>query len=99
MAQHKQMQLVSMRMWVRSLASLSGSGVLRCGELWCRSQTQLGSCIAEAVAWAGSSSSELTRGLGTSICCRYGPKKQKKFKKLKLKNKNLESEMKSRECP
>ena len=30
------------------------------------------------VAWASSCSSTSTPGLGTSICCRYGPKKQNK---------------------
>ena len=38
--------------WVR--------GVWRCHELWCRSQIGLGCCFAVAVAWAGSSSSEMT---------------------------------------
>ena len=42
-AQWEQIQLVSMRMWVRSLASLSGSEIWCCRELWRRSQTQLGS--------------------------------------------------------
>ena len=41
MAQWKQIQLLSVRMWVRSLASLSGSGIWRCHELQCRSQTGL----------------------------------------------------------
>ena len=40
-AQQKQIWLVPMRMRVRSLASLSGSGIQHCCELWCRSQTQL----------------------------------------------------------
>ena len=33
-----------------SLASLSGLRIQHCGELWCRSQTQLGSGIAMVVA-------------------------------------------------
>ena len=33
-AQRKPIRLVSMRMWVRSLDSLSGSGIWRCCELW-----------------------------------------------------------------
>ena len=41
---------------------------------------RLGSCVAVAVVWAGSCSSDLTPGLGTSICREYGPKKQKKKK-------------------
>ena len=34
---------------VPSLASLSGSRIRHCGELWCRSQTQLESGVAVAV--------------------------------------------------
>ena len=34
--------------------------------------------MAVAVAVACSYSSDLTPSLGTSICCRYGPEKQKK---------------------
>ena len=48
-AQQKRIQPVSTGMWVQSLASLSGSGILHCRELWCRLQTQLGSCVAVAV--------------------------------------------------
>ena len=40
---------MSVGMWVRFLASLGASGIQRCRELWCRSQTRLGSCIAVAV--------------------------------------------------
>ena len=43
-AQWKWIRLLSMRMWVGSLALLSGSGIQHCHQLWCRSQTQLGSC-------------------------------------------------------
>ena len=42
--------------------------LLRAGELWCRSQTQLRPGIAVAMAVAGSCSSYLTPGLETSIC-------------------------------
>ena len=38
---------------------------------------QLGSGVAVAVAWGSSCSSDLTPSLGTSICHRYGPKKEK----------------------
>ena len=48
-AQRKWIRLVSMRIWVWSLASLSGPGIWRCCELWCRSQTWLGSHVAVAV--------------------------------------------------
>ena len=60
-------------MWVQSLASLSGLSIRYCCELWCRSQIQLGSCVA--VMYAGKCSSELTPSLGTSICHKCSPKK------------------------
>ena len=44
--------LVSMRMWSRSLASLSGLRIWNCHELQCRSQRQLGSGVAVAVVWS-----------------------------------------------
>ena len=43
-------QLVSMRMWVWSLALRGGLRIQRCYKLWCRSQLGLGSCIAVAAA-------------------------------------------------
>ena len=42
-------QLVSMRMWVRSLASLSGLRIQLRHKLWGRSKTWLGSDVAVAV--------------------------------------------------
>ena len=48
-AQQKQSRLVTMRIQVQSLALLSGLRIWRCHELWCRSQTWLGSGIAVAV--------------------------------------------------
>ena len=51
-------------------------------ELWCKSQMQLQSGIAVAVAQAGSYSSNSTPNLETSICHRCGPKKTKKKKTL-----------------
>ena len=75
-AQWEQIQLVSMRMWVRSLALLSGLGIWHCHELWCRSQTRLGSHVAVAVVQASSCSSDSTPSLETSICHRCGPEKQ-----------------------
>ena len=42
MAQWKGTRLVSMRMQVQSLASLSRLRIQLCCELWCRSQTRLG---------------------------------------------------------
>ena len=72
-----------MRLQVQSLALLSGLRIQHCRELWCRSQTQLGSGVdvAVAVAVAGSCSSDQTPSLGTSICCECGPKEQKKKNK------------------
>ena len=40
-AQWKQTRLVSMRMWVWSLAPLSRVGIQHCRELWCRWQMWL----------------------------------------------------------
>ena len=51
-----------------------------CCELWCRSQRWLGSCVAVVVVQAGSCTSDSTPSLGTSICHRGSPKKQKKNK-------------------
>ena len=39
-----------MKLWVRSLALLSGLKTRHCHELWCRSQVRLGSRVAVAVA-------------------------------------------------
>ena len=69
-----------MRTQVRFLASLSGLRIQCCRELWCRSQTQLRSCIAVAVVQTSSYNSSSTPSLGTSICCGFGPKKTKKKK-------------------
>ena len=41
---------MSMRLWVRSLASLTELRIRRCRELWCRSQMRLGSDVGVAVA-------------------------------------------------
>ena len=46
--------------------------------LWHRSQMWLGGLAAVAVAYASSCSSISTPSPGTSMCCRYGPKKKKK---------------------
>ena len=67
-----------MRTRVRSLALLSGLRIRCCCELWYRLQMWLGSWVAMAVVQASSYSSNLTPSLGTSICRRCGPKKEKK---------------------
>ena len=63
-------QLVCMRMWVPSLALLSGLRTRRCHEQWCGSQTRLGSGVAGAEAWAGGYGSNSTPSLG--ILCASG---------------------------
>ena len=50
MVQWKRIRLGTMRVWVWSLASLSGLRIWHCHELWCRSQMWQGSGIAMAVA-------------------------------------------------
>ena len=78
------MQQKRIRLGIRSLVSLSGLRTWHCCELWCRSQKQLGSGVAVAVAYASSCSSDKTPSLGTSICCAMGAalKRQKKKEKL-----------------
>ena len=76
-----------MRTQVQSQASLSGLRIQRCCELWCMSQTCLGSRVAVAVAvvWASSYSSDSIPSLGTSICQVCGPKKIPSAKKKESK--------------
>ena len=73
-AQWKRIRRVATRTWVPSLASFSGLRTQCCCELWCRSQTRLGSCIAVAVVKAGSCSSDSTPSLETSIGSGCSPK-------------------------
>ena len=63
-----------MRIWVRSVALLSGLRIQHCCKLRHRLQMRLGSYVAVAVVQARSRSSNLTPNLGTSICHRCGPK-------------------------
>ena len=49
MAQRKQIRLGTIRLRVRSLASLSGLRIRRCGELWCRPAAV---APIEPLAWA-----------------------------------------------
>ena len=81
MAQQKQTRLGMMRLRIRSLALLTGLRIWGCRELWCRSQMQLRSGIALALAQASSYSSYWTPSLGTSICSGHGPEKTKDQKK------------------
>ena len=88
-AQRKRIRLVSIRMWVRSLASLTGWVIGRCRELWCRLQMRLGSCIAVTVAQVGGYSSDQTPSLGTSTCHGSSSEKGKKTENIKIKIKKL----------
>ena len=56
-----------------------GLRILCCHRLQHRSQMQHGSGIAVAVGVGCSCSSNLIPGPRTSICCRHGHKKKKKF--------------------
>ena len=47
--QWEKSKLGTVRLWVLSLALLSGLRIWRCCELWCRSQTWLRSGVAVAV--------------------------------------------------
>ena len=79
-----------LRFQVQSLAFLSRLRIWHCCELWCSSQMRLGSGMAVA-GWAVALIA-LLASLGTSICCRCGPKKQKnKTKKTYLLSNNLTS--------
>ena len=69
-----------MRLQVPSLALLSGLRIQRCHELWCILQTQLGSQVDVALAYASGYSSDSTPSLGTSILPWMRPKKKKKTK-------------------
>ena len=84
MAQWKRIRLGNIWLQVWSLASLSGLRTRHCHEQWYRSQTCLGSCIAVAVAKAGSCSSSSAASLWTSICRKCTTKKQKKKEYLQL---------------
>ena len=52
MVQQKRILLVSLKMQVQSLASLSGLRIQHCHELWCRSQMLLRSDIDVVVGAA-----------------------------------------------
>ena len=63
MAQQKQIRLGTMRLWVQSMALLSGLKIWHCHELWCRLQTWLRSGVVVAVAVAETSSCSSIRPL------------------------------------
>ena len=80
MAQGKRIQLGTHE--VAGLILGLAQWVWYCRELWGRSQTRLGSCVAVAVAQAGSCSFDWTPSLGTSICHGCSPNKKEKEKKI-----------------
>ena len=79
MVQQKLIRLASMRTWVPSLASLSGSRSQHCCELQCRLQMWLGSGVAVDVSQASGYSSDLAPNLGNSICRECHLKKKKNW--------------------
>ena len=85
MAQGKRIRLGTLRLWVQSLALISGLGIWHCHELWFRSPTWLRSRVAMPVVQAGSYSSDSTPSLGTSICLGCLKRKKEKKKKKYLK--------------
>ena len=87
--------LGTMWFWVQSLALLSELKIWCCHELWCRSQSWLGSGVAVTVAQVNSCSSNQTPSLGTSICHGCGPKKTKDKEKKREENTQKGSEKKN----
>ena len=75
MAQWKRIWLASMRTQGQSVALLGELKIWCCRELWCMSQTQLGSGVAVDVVLPSCYSSDWIPSLGTSICLGHSPKK------------------------
>ena len=73
-----------MRTKVWFLGSLSGLRIWSCRELWCKLQMQLRSGITVAVVWPAPEAPIWPPSPGTSICCRYGPKKAKNKQKKRI---------------
>ena len=90
-AQQVKNQIVSVRMQVQSLASLSGLRIWHCSKLLQRSQMWLGSGIAVA----GSCSSDSTPSWGASVCYRCGCKKGEKKKESGF----IKGRLRGLECP
>ena len=85
MAQWKQIWWASVRKQVWPLASLSRLRIWHGHELWCRSQMQLGSGIAVAVAWASGYSPIRPLACKLPYAVGVAPKRQKNYKKRKRK--------------
>ena len=83
--QQKRIQLVSMRIWIWSLAFLSGSVIQCCCELWYRLQARLRFPRCCGCGKASSYSSNSTPSLGTSICHKCGLKKKKRRRRRRVK--------------
>ena len=79
-----------MRLWVRSLDSLSGLRIWHCHEQWCRLQICLGSHVAVALVQAGGYSSDQTPQpqIPSLHMPRVRPQRRQKDKKKKKKKKN-----------
>ena len=83
-AQWKQTQLVSTKIQLRSLASLSGLRIWHCHELWCRSQMRLGSELLWL--WRRPGATVLVQPLvwelpyATGVAIKRKPKKKKEKK-------------------
>ena len=81
--QWKRIQSGTMRLWVRSLASLSGLRIWHCHELWYRSQIRLGSGIAVAVVVVEVSATPPIRPQPGNLHIATPPKKEEDQKKKK----------------
>ena len=90
MVQQKWIWVVSMRMQVWSLASISGVRIWRCRELWCWSQMWLGShvlwpwCRQAATAWIRPLAWESPYAVGRDI--KWSQKRKEKKRKEKKRN-------------
>ena len=94
--------VVSMRMWVRSLALLSGLRLRRCRELWCRLQTRLGLGPALLWLWCRSVATVPIRPLAWEPPCVVGAalekaKTNKQTKKKKPKKTKPKTQKKQKE--
>ena len=77
LVQQKWIQLGTMRLWVRSLASLSGLRICCYHELWCKLQRRLGS--AAAVALIGPLAWEHPYAAGAALKRQKDKKKKKRI--------------------
>ena len=65
--------LVSLKMLVQSLASLSGLSIQHCPKLWCGLQIQFSSGIAVAMVLASVTALIQPLAPGIFICCGFSP--------------------------